>query len=134
MDDALDISSWTILINAKPAAAVSWVTLDWKTPEDILNVIWGSVRRRKQATFEWSADYVMLYDNLSTMTALTNWTKFNIELAFSSTPEAWQVAKYQKFTIYDCTINSHNMSFWESSTFKCSWTAAYYGLSNTAPV
>ncbi len=128
MEDALDISSWDILINWVKAAAVSWVTLDWKTPEDILNVIWGSVRRRKQATFEWSADYVMLYDNLTTMTALTNWTKFNIELVFSSVADANGPAKTQKVTIFECTINSHNMSFGESSTFKCSWTAAYYAV------
>lgn len=124
LKDALDISSWVILINWEQRAVVSGVSLNWKSPEDIVKVIWGSLRRRKQAEYDWSADNVVLYDNLKDLDILRNWVKFNIELTFVNTDRTDSTNLGQILVIQECTVNSHDITLSESSTFKMSWSCS----------
>ena len=118
--DALDISQATILINWVAGWIVTWLTVNWKSPEDLVNVIWGVVRRRKAETNEWSADYVMLYNNIIDIATLKGWVKFNIEISMVNPTN---ITETQKVLIPNCTANSFDISFGESSTFKMSWSS-----------
>ena len=124
LKDALDISAWVILINWDQRAVVSGVTLNWKSPEDIIKVIWGSLRRRKQAEYDWNADQVALYDNLKDLDALKDGQKFNIELTFVNPDRTDSTNLGQVLVLQDCTVNAHDISLSESSTFKMSWSCS----------
>jgi len=134
LKDALDISSAVILINWDQRGEISGVTFDWKSPEDLVKVISGTIRRRKQAEYSWSADYVALYDNLKDLKSLTWGIKFNIEITFvnpdrTDTTNLWQVV-----VIQDCTVNSHDASFGESSTYKMSWSCSDWDVQSKTDV
>lgn len=126
--DALNIEQWTIVVNWNALAAVTWVTIDWKSPEDLINVIGWVVRRRKAETLDWSADEVMLYSNLTDLVALKDWAKFNIELKFTNPDTTDTNNLGQTIIIRDCTVNSHNVNLTDSSTFKLSGTASAWEL------
>lgn len=130
LKDALDISQGVILINWVQRAVVSWVTLNWKSPEDIVKVIWGSLRRRKQAEYDWSADQVVLYDNIKDLDILRNWIKFNIELTFRNTDRTDWTNLGQVLVIQECTVNSHDINLAESSTFKMSWSCSNWTITS----
>lgn len=134
LKDALDISSWVILINWEQRAVVSGVTLNWKSPEDIIKVIGGSLRRRKQAEYDWSADNIVLYDNLKDLDALKDGVKFNIELTFVNTDRTDSTNLGQVLVIQDCTVNSHDISLSESSTFKMSWSCSGWTITSKTDV
>lgn len=126
--DALDISKSTIVINWVAKWAISWVSLDWKTQEDIVKVLWGSVRRRKDTEYEWSADQVALYDNLKDIHSLREGQKFNIEITFRNPDRTDATNLGQRLIMRDCTMNAHNASIWESTTYKMSWTFADWSV------
>lgn len=134
LKDALDISAWIILINWEQRAVVSWVTVNWKSPEDIIKVIWGSLRRRKQAEYDWSADQVVLYDNIKDLSAIKDGVKFNIELTFVNPDRTDSTNLGQILVLQECTVNSHDISLSESSTFKMSWSCSGWTITSKTDV
>ena len=119
--DALDITKAEIIINWVVRWDLTWLTINIKSPEDLVPVFWGLVRRRKAETNEWSADYVFLYADLVDMLILKGWAKFNVEVSMVNPNNT---AETQKLLLSDCTANSIDLTMQESSTYKMSWTFA----------
>lgn len=123
--DGLNITDATILIDWVAGWMVTGITIDSKSPEDLVSVIWGLVRRRKAETNEWSADNVMLYNDLADLIRLKAWVKFNIEISMVNPNNT---AETQKILISNCTVNASTISIQEASTYKMSWTCEWVSL------
>ena len=131
--DALAIQSGKIMVNNNERGFVTGLTVNGKSPEDLINCISGTLRRRKPETTDWSVDAAVLYNNIKDLQALKGGQLFNIEVTFinqiiasdgtrtvdSSNPD--NVG--QKLTLYDCRITDHSINITEASTFKLSGNA-----------
>ena len=134
MQDALDIESAKIMVNNVERGFATGLTVDGKSPEDLINCISGTLRRRKPRTTDWSMDAVVLYDNLWNLQDLKLGTKFNIELTMINLtdpanknsaldPSANPDNIGQKLVITDCRLQDHSVNITDASTFKMSGRA-----------
>lgn len=121
--DALDISSGTIVVNWDEWGYVTGLTIDWKSPEDIVNCIGWTLRRRKPETIEWSVDAAVLYDNVTALEDLKDWLKFNIQVSFVNPDQSNPSNKWQILMLEACTVQDHSINISDSSTFKMSGRA-----------
>lgn len=116
---------------------VSNVTLDHKRPEEFINVVGGQVRRRKPEETDWSADNVLLYNNIQDLNRLKN-QKFTIQIKMIdplTNPEVMgtQVTGPmvgQILYIEGCRIADMNITVSDSSTFKMSGRADGWRLTD----
>ncbi len=139
-NDALAIQSAKIMVNNVERGFVTGLTVNGKSPEDLINCISWTLRRRKPMTTDWSVDAAVLYNNLKDLQALKGWTLFNIEVTFVNliNIDADASGIYdtsagnvninaasgnnvgQKLTLYNCRITDHSVNITEASTFKFS--------------
>ena len=68
--DALDISEGKIMVNGVERGFVTGLTIDGRSPEDLINCISGTLRRKKPETTERSVDAAVLYNNVKDLAAL----------------------------------------------------------------
>lgn len=116
--DALNINEGKIVVNGEEWGYVTGVTLDGKSPEDLINCIGGTLRRRKPRTTEWSVDSVIMYGNLDRLKALEEGQLFNIVLDFTNPDTTNPENLGQTVTIQDCRVQNHTSNFTEGSTFR----------------
>lgn len=76
--EALNIESAKIMFNGDEMGFMTGLTVDGKSPIDLINCISGTLRRKKPRTTDWSADAVVLYDNLWNLQKLLNSGEFEI--------------------------------------------------------
>lgn len=124
-NDALAIDAGKIVVNGVEWGFVQGLTIDGKAPEDLINVITGTLRRRKPETVEWSVDAAVLYNNIKDLDALRGGTLFQIVVDFTN-PDKNAPANNvgQSLTIEACRIQDHSINIGESSTFKMSGRAS----------
>jgi hypothetical protein len=84
MQDALNLEYGKIIVDGEEMGYISGMTIDGKAPEDLVNCISGTLRRRKPSSVEWSADAVVLYSNLVDLQKLADGTIFQIILSFEN--------------------------------------------------
>lgn len=84
MQDALAIQHGSILVDGNERGFVTGLSIDGKSPEDLISCISGSLRRKKPATVERSADAVVLYENLIALDALKSGAIFQIVINFNN--------------------------------------------------
>lgn len=129
--DAFDIQEGTIFTIENNQyikhGYVTNVTIDNKRPEEFVNVLGGQLRRRKPEETDWSADSVVLYDNLNTLKRLEN-QKFNIQITMvdpltDPAQGGTGPVKGQVITIEGCRIADQNITVSDGSTFKMSGRA-----------
>lgn len=121
--DAMDISQGVIVLNGEERGYITGLTIDGKSPEDVVNCIGWTLRRRKPETVEWSVDAAVLYDNIKDLQELKDGAKFNIELSFVNPDSSDSQNLGQKLVVRDCTVQDHSISVSDSSTFKMSGRA-----------
>ena len=122
--DALAIDAGKIVVNGEEWGFVTGLTVDGKSPEDLIYCIGWTLRRRKPETTDWSVDAAVLYDNVKALEALKNGTKFDIIVSFtnpSANPEPNNSG--QQITVRECSVQDHSINIWENSTFRFSWRA-----------
>lgn len=124
-NDALAIDAGKIVVDGKEWGFVQGLTIDGKAPEDLINVITGTLRRRKPETVEWSVDAAVLYNNVKDLARLRDGTLFQIVVDFTN-PDRNAPANNvgQTLTIEGCRLQDHSINISESSTFKMSGRAA----------
>lgn len=139
--DAFDIQEGTIFTVENnqfvPGGAVSNVTIDNKRPEEFVNIIGGQARRRKPEETDWTADKVMLYDNVKDLQRLKN-QKFDIQIKMidpNTNPDVVGSAATspmvgQILRIVGCRIADMNMTVSDASTFKMSGRADYWEVTD----
>lgn len=128
-NDALAIQSGKIMVNGVEWGFVQGLTVDGKSPEDLINVITGVLRRRKPETIDWSVDSAMLYNNIKDLDTLRDGVLFQIVVDFIN-PDVNAPTNNvgQTLTIEGCRIQDHTLTIWESSTFKMSGRAASWSV------
>ena len=122
--DALSIEAGKIVVKGDEWGFVTGLSVDGKSPEDLIYCIGWTLRRRKPEMTEWSVDAAVLYDNLKALEDLKAGVKFDIIITFvnpASTPEPNNFG--QQITIKECVIQDHSINIWESSTFRLSGRA-----------
>jgi len=128
-NDAIAIQSGKIVVNGEEWGFVQGLTIDGKAPEDLINVLTGTLRRRKPETTEWSVESAMLYGNLDRLKSITDGTLFQIVVDFvNPDPNAPTNNVGQTITIEACRVQDHSLNIGESSTFKMSGRAAYWDV------
>lgn len=135
--DAFDIQEGTIFTiendHFVTGGAVSNVTIDNKRPEEFVNIIGGQARRRKPEETDWTADKVMLYDNVQDLQRLKN-QKFDIQIKMidpNTNPDIMGSnvtgpMRGQILRIVGCRIADMGMTISDASTFKMSGRADYW--------
>lgn len=117
--DALAIESGKIMVDGIEWGFVTGLTVDGKAPEDLINCISGTLRRRKPQTIEWSVDAAMLFNNVKDLDKLRNGTLFQIVVDYSNPDANAPVEnKGMTLTLEACRIQDHSLSISENSTFK----------------
>ena len=111
------------MVNGTEWGFVTGVTIDGSAPEDLINCIGGTLRRRHSSTYMRNADAVVLYDNIADLSELTGGLVFQIVLQFENPDTSNPDNIGQTLTIVDCRIQDHNITIGESSTFKMSGRA-----------
>lgn len=139
--DAFDIQEGTIFTIENnefvAGGAVSNVTIDNKRPEEFVNIIGGQARRRKPEETDWTADKVMLYDNVKDLERLKN-QKFDIQIKMidpNTNPEVMGSnvtgpMRGQILRIVGCRIADMGMTISDASTFKMSGRADYWEVTD----
>lgn len=128
--DALAIESGKIMVDGGEWGFVTGLSVDGKAPEDLINCISGTLRRRKPETVEWSVDAAVLYNNIKDLNTLRNGVLFNIVVDWTNPdPNSPTENKGQVLTIEGCRIQDHTLSISESSTFKMSGRAKSWSVS-----
>ena len=121
--DALAIESGKIMVGTEEWGFVTGLTIDGKSPEDLVNCISGTLRRKKPMTTEWTVDAAVLYNNLWALNDLKGGTLFSIVVTFVN-PDTTNPSNIgQKITITECRIQDHSVNITDSSTFKLSGRA-----------
>ena len=123
MQDALALVNGKIMVGKDERGFVTGVTINGKSPEDLINCISGTLRRRKPMTTDWSVDAAVLYNNLWSLDKLKNGEVFQIVLTFVNTDPSNANNIGQKITLNECRITDHSVNITESSTFKFSGNA-----------
>ena len=122
-EDALDINEGQIVVDGDVWGWVTGVTVDSSSPEELVNVIGGQLRRRRPEEVSWSVDAATMYDNLAGLKALKN-KRFDIIVSVSNPDEdAPSDNITQELVIEGCRISDENISLSENSTFKMSGKA-----------
>ena len=85
-EDALDINEGQIVVDGDVWGWVTGVTVDSSSPEELVNVIGGQLRRRRPEEVSWSVDAATMYDNLAGLKALKN-KRFDIIVSVSNPDE-----------------------------------------------
>lgn len=128
-NDALAIDAGKIVVNGVEWGFVQGLTIDGKAPEDLINVITGTLRRRKPETVEWSVDAAVLYGNIKDLDALRGGVLFQIVIDFTNPDRNSPTNNVgQTLTIEACRVQDHSISISESSTFKMSGRAASWSV------
>lgn len=129
-NDALAIDAGKIVVNGSEWGFAQGLTIDGQAPEDLINVITGTLRRRKPETVEWSIDAAVLYGNVKDLDALRSGTLFQIVIDFTNPDRNAPTNNVgQTLTIEGCRLQSHSINISESSTFKMSGRAATWSVS-----
>jgi hypothetical protein len=128
-NDALAIEAGKIVVNGVEWGFVSGLMIDGKAPEDFINVLTGTLRRRKPETVEWSVDAVVLYNNIKDLNTLRSGVLFQIVVDFTN-PDVNAPAnnRGQTLTLEACRVQDHSINLNESSTFKISGRASYWSV------
>lgn len=126
--DALAIESGKIIVDGVEWGFVSGITIDGKAPEDLINCISGTLRRRKPETTEWSADAVVLYNNVKDLDSLRGGVIFQIVVEFENPDRTNPDNLGQTLTLQDCRVQDHSITISESSTFKLSGRAKTWSV------
>jgi len=121
--DALAIDSGKIMVDGVERGFVSGLTIDGKAPEDLINCISGTLRRRKPQTTEFSVDAAVLYNNIKDLYRLKGGQLFQIVVEFENPDKTNPDNIGQILTLNECRIQDHNVSISENSTFKFSGRA-----------
>lgn len=121
--DAVDISAVKILVDGDQWGFISGLTVDGKSPEELINCIGGTLRRRKPESTEWSADAAVLYNNVKDLAALKSGKLFEIVVEFDNPDTSDNANIGQTLTVYKCRVNDHSISITEGSTFRMSGMA-----------
>ena len=129
MQDAVSIEFSKIIVDGTEWGFVTGLTVDGKSPEDLINCFSGTLRRRKPSTVEWSADSVTLYNNIRDLSSLKNGKVFQIIVKLDNPDKSNSDNTGSIITIQDCRMNDHSMNFGESSTFKMSGMAKSWNYS-----
>ena len=130
--DALNVESAKIMVNGTEWGFATGLTVDGKSPIDLINCISGTLRRKKPRTTDWSCDAVVLYDNIWNLQELTNGQSFDIIVTMVNlnnpsdktsmsgtavnTTNADNIG--QQLTLHGCEIEAHSINISDSSTFK----------------
>lgn len=129
--DAMDIGAGKILVNGEEWGFVTGVTVDGKAPEDLINCIGGTLRRRKPETVEWSIDSAVLYNNLIDLKELTrDGTLFQIVMEFENPDKNNSDNIGQVLTLNDCRVQDHSINVSDSSTFRMSGRARIWEVTS----
>lgn len=123
MQDALNLEYGKIMVDGDELGYVSGVTIDGKAPEDLINTISGTLRRRKPSSVEWSADAVVLYNNLVDLQTLTDGRLFQIVMVFTNPDTSNPSNTGMVLTISECRVQDHTININDASTFKMSGRA-----------
>lgn len=127
--DALDMTSAKIMVNGAEWGFVTGLTVDGKAPEDLINCISGTLRRRKPETVEWSCDSAVLYSNLLDLDKLRGGTLFQIVISFTNPDVNAPVDNVgTTLTLEACRIQDHSITVSDSSTFKMSGRAKSWSV------
>jgi len=127
--DAFSVDEATITVGEDPWGWVTGVSIDGRSPENMINVIGGQVRRKSPKETSWSADAVVLYDNIAGLKALQD-VRFNIVITMTNPdPDAPNDNKTQTITLENCKISEENITLNDSSTYRMSgncdaWTVS----------
>ena len=130
--EALNVESAKIMVGGKEWGFATGITVDGKSPIDLINCISGTLRRKKPRTTDWSCDAVVLYDNIWNLQELTNEQSFDIivtmvnlknpsdKTSMSGSAVNTIIADniWQQLTIQGCEIEAHTINITDSSTFK----------------
>lgn len=127
--DALAIESGKIMVNGVEWGFVTGLTVDGKAPEDLINCISGTLRRRKPETVEWSVDSTVLYNNIKDLDKLRGGVLFQIVVDFTN-PDQNSPAENRgtTLTLEACRIQDHSISVSDASTFKMSGRAKSWSV------
>lgn len=121
--DALDIGEVKIVMDGEELGYISGLTVDGKSPEDLISVFGGTIRRKKPRTVSWSADAVALYGNLDTLDKLRKGALFQI-VVDASNPDTQNASNLGfELTVQDCRVSDHSIQLGESSTYRMSGNA-----------
>lgn len=115
--DALDIAEAAIILNGTSYGFFSGLTLDRRRAEEVVNVISGTLRRRKPSEHEWRLEGVVLYENLKSLKELED-QRFQIVMVFRNPDaDAPNNNKTSTLVVSDCRISDHSVSLSDGSTF-----------------
>jgi len=110
--DAFSVDEATITVGEDPWGYVTGVSIDGRSPENMINVIGKET--------SWSADAVVLYDNIAGLKALQD-VRFNIVITMTNPdPDAPNDNKTQTITLENCKISEENITLNDSSTYRMS--------------
>lgn len=129
MQDALNIEYGKIIVDGDEWGYVSGVTIDGKAPEDLINCISGTLRRRKPSSVEWSSDAVVLYSNLVDLQKLADGTLFQIILSFTNPDQSNPWNTGMVLTLSECRVQDHSININDASTFRMSGRARSWTVS-----
>lgn len=120
MQDALNIGQAKIMVDGEQWGYVTGLTIDGRSPEDLITVFGGKLRRQQPAEFDWSADAVLLYGNAEALQELKDGRIFQIvvDITNPSTVNPDNVGGV--FHVHDCRVSDHSINLGESSTFRMS--------------
>ena len=122
-EDALDINEGKIVVDGDVWGWVTGITIDSSSPEELVNVIGGQLRRRRPEEVSWSVDAATMYDNLAGLKALKN-QRFDLIVTVQN-PDTTAPAdnQTQEVVVEGCRISDENISFSDNSTFRMSGKA-----------
>lgn len=121
--DALDITNGKIMVNWEERGFITELTIDGKAPEDLINCISWTLRRRKPRTTERSCWAAVLYNNINSLSLLAGWVLFQIVVDFTNPDTTNPDNIGQTLVIAECRVQDHSISITESSTYKMSGRA-----------
>jgi hypothetical protein len=126
--DALAIESGKIMVDGVEWGFVTGLTVDWKSPEDLINCISWTLRRRKPMTTEWTVDAAVLYNNIKDLARLKGGLLFQIVVTFVNPDTTNPDNLGQELTLNECRIQDHSINLTDNSTFKMSGRAKSWSV------
>ncbi len=120
--DAINIKNMAITVKGELFGFVTGLKIDTEAQEDLINVMGGTLRRRKPTTYNWSSDQVFLYNNAKNLERLLGET-FQMVLTSENPDKSNSDNIGQTITLQGCNITSSSMDFNDSSTYSMSGSA-----------